>query len=113
MYRTQIQLTEAQAHALKELAASQQRSMAEVVREAVDMLLETSVSVSREERQRRALAAVGRFHSGHNDIIATEHDRYLDEAYADGAPGAAPPPYSLCLTQTTIAIPTPVSSGET
>ena len=50
MYRTQIQLTESQAHALKEMAASQQRSMAEVVREAVDMLLKTSVSVSREER---------------------------------------------------------------
>lgn len=86
MYRTQIQLTESQAQALKELAASQKRSMAEVVREAVDMLLETSASVSREERQRRALAAVGRFHSGHHDI-ATEHDRYLDEAYADGDPG--------------------------
>ena len=83
MYRTQIQLTESQACALKEMAASQERSVAGLVREAVDMLLKTSVSVSQEERKRKALAAVGKFHSGHH-TVAADHDRYLDEAFSHG-----------------------------
>ena len=35
------------------------------------------------ERRRRALAAIGRFRSGVTDL-STEHDKYLDEAYAGG-----------------------------
>lgn len=37
------------------------------------------------ERRRRALAAVGRFRSGVADL-STEHDKYLEEAYAGGDP---------------------------
>ena len=35
------------------------------------------------ERRRRAIAAAGRFRSGVTDL-STEHDKYLDEAYAGG-----------------------------
>jgi hypothetical protein len=35
------------------------------------------------ERKRRALAAVGRFHSGLADL-SEAHDRYLEEVYAEG-----------------------------
>ena len=79
MVRTQIQLTEAQAQALREEAARQGRSMAELIRDGVDRLL-GSGGVSREERKRRALAASGKFHSGLKDI-ARNHDRYLAEAF--------------------------------
>jgi hypothetical protein len=33
-----------------------------------------------QEQRRRALAAVGRFHSGRSDLAA-EHDSYLSETY--------------------------------
>lgn len=85
MHRTQVQLTEDQAQALKELAADQNKSMAELIRDAVDDLLRASGSVSVEVRKRRALAAAGRFHSGQSDI-AKEHDRYLSQAYEDADP---------------------------
>lgn len=43
--------------------------------------------VSRRDRARRALAALGRFRSGRGDV-ARDHDRHLAEAYAQkGATG--------------------------
>ncbi len=83
MYRMQIRLTGSQKDSLKELAASRDTSVAELVRQAVDMLLRASVSIGQDERERRALAAAGRFRSGHRDIAA-EHDRHLDDAYLHG-----------------------------
>ena len=83
MHRTQIRLTESQAAALKELATSRDTSVAELVRQAIDLLLRTSMSIGLDERERRALAAVGRFRSGHRDTAA-EHDRYLENAYLKG-----------------------------
>jgi len=76
MIRTQIQLEETQYRALKELAARQRTSVAELIRRAVENLLETSDWVSEEERRRRAIAAAGRFRSGVGDI-AEKHDEYL------------------------------------
>ena len=80
MVRTQIQLSEAQAQALKEMADERDVSMAELIRQAVDRWLEAEHLISRDERKRRALAAAGRYHSGLTDI-AEDHDRYLAEAY--------------------------------
>jgi hypothetical protein len=54
-------------------------SMASVIREAVDTI------VNQEEyrsRRQRAIEAIGRYTGGGPDV-AREHDRYLDEAYAD------------------------------
>jgi Ribbon-helix-helix protein, copG family len=79
MVRTQIQLTEAQAGALKELAAAEGRSMADLVRTSVDALLQRSGHVSRSELRKRALAVVGRHHGGPRDLAA-RHDRYLEKA---------------------------------
>ncbi|MBI3248040.1 MAG: hypothetical protein HYZ50_16165 [Deltaproteobacteria bacterium] len=39
-----------------------------------------SMTSDEKERRRRAIAAAGRFHSGHSDLAA-EHDRHLAEAY--------------------------------
>ena len=82
MVRTQIQLTEEQADTLRELADQEGASMAALVRRAVDELIRQRGEISREERKRRALAAVGRFNSGLGDL-AVEHDRYLADAFAE------------------------------
>jgi Arc/MetJ-type ribon-helix-helix transcriptional regulator len=80
MIRTQIQLTEQQAQALKSLAVERGSSVAELIRQGVDDLLQKTSGISIEERRRRAIAAIGRFHSGQKDI-STRHDDYLAEAY--------------------------------
>ena len=77
MVRTQIQLTKTQADGLKELAAAEGRSMADLVRTSVDALLERAGHVSRSELRKRALAAVGRYKGGPRDL-AVHHDRYLE-----------------------------------
>ena len=78
--RTQVQLTEEQARALKVRARSEERSMADLVRESVSEYLARRPVRDRRDLLQRADALTGRFHSGSPDI-ATNHDRYLDEAY--------------------------------
>ncbi len=80
MVRTQIQLTEHQAKALKELAAAEQRSMAELIRRSVDAFLRSGAHRSRQKKKGRALAAIGRFRSGASDL-SVNHDQYLSEAF--------------------------------
>ena len=80
MVRTQIQLTEPQAVALREQAHRSGRSMAELIRCAVDRFLCSPEGGDSIDRKRRSLAAVGSLHSG-LDNLAEEHDRYLAEAY--------------------------------
>ncbi len=82
MVRTQIQLREDQAAALKELASVEERSMADLIRSSVDSLLQSKAYRRREDQKRRAIAAIGRFRSGVSDL-STEHDRYLSEACDD------------------------------
>ena len=78
--RTQVQLNEEQARRLKEMAAQRGVSVAQLIRESVQVLLDGSVGLSVAERRRRAIAAAGRFRSGQSDI-ATKHNDYLLEAY--------------------------------
>ena len=80
MVRTQVQLTETQIHALRELSASTGKSLADLVRQGVDLYLSTRHGVSREEQIRRALEAAGCFASGSTDVSA-EHDRYVADAF--------------------------------
>jgi len=81
MVRTQIQLTEQQAKALKRIAVSQRLSIAELIRRAVTEMIKSSAVVDVEERRRRAAEIVGRFGSGKRDI-SKKHDLYLTEAYS-------------------------------
>ena len=78
--RTQVQLTEEQARALKARARNEERSMAHLVRESVSEYLARRPARNRGDLLQRANALTGRFHSGTPDI-AINHDRYLDEAY--------------------------------
>ncbi len=80
MVRTQIQLTEEQARSLKKLARKRRVSLAALIRGGVDDLLRSSAETTPEERQRRALAAAGKFSSGKRDV-ARKHDEYLAEAF--------------------------------
>ena len=79
MVRTQIQLTEKQARALKAKAFREKTSMAELIRRAVDASL--MGEPPSEEAWARALAAAGSFNSGLSDF-SEEHDKYLIEAYS-------------------------------
>lgn len=79
MVRTQIQLTEEQVEILKNLAASQNLSIAELIRRAVNNFIKTDSEMDIGERKRRAIEIAGRFHSGKRNI-STKHDRYLVEA---------------------------------
>lgn len=80
MVRTQIQLTEKQARRLKHLAAARGRSMADLIRESVDVMLAQSQVQELEGRRVRAARAAGRFRSGSSDLAA-EHDRHLADAW--------------------------------
>ncbi len=80
MIRTQIQLSEKQMQTLKTLAARRNVSVAELVRQGIDLLLHSTGEADPAEQQRRALALAGRFRSDVTDL-ALEHDHYLAEAY--------------------------------
>ena len=77
MVRTQILLSPDQLRALKIRAARQGRSMADLVREGVDLLL---ASDEREQLKRQSLDAAGRFRSGSPDL-GTAHDAHLGDAF--------------------------------
>ena len=76
MVRTQIQLTEAQADALRREAAGRGVSMAEIIRAAVDAHLAGGGASVRE----RALRAIGGFRSGRADV-SENHDDHLADAF--------------------------------
>ena len=54
--------------------------LADLVREAVDGLMQEHEGTDPETRRANALDVVGRFHSGQCDIAA-EHDRYLADSF--------------------------------
>jgi len=79
LYRTQVQLTRAQVTALKTMAARRGLSMAAIIRDVVDDMVERQAVSGQERRRQRALEAVGRFRSGHRDV-SRRHDAHLAEA---------------------------------
>jgi len=80
MVRTQIQITENQAKALRLLASRLNVSQAELVRRGIDRLLRNEAGLPSSDRRSRALAAVGRFASGRRDV-SDRHDKHLAEAF--------------------------------
>lgn len=76
--RTQVELTEEQAAALREIAANEGRSLEDVIRESVDAYAASRNARSRKERKEAALGVAGRFRSGLPDL-AERHDDYLAE----------------------------------
>ncbi len=80
MLRTQILLTPGQAAALRQAAAAEDRSMADLVRDAVDAWLRQRGTANRDDIKRRSLAALGRFGSGLGDL-GSAHDRHLTDTF--------------------------------
>lgn len=80
MVRTQIQMTEEQVRKLKGLALAEHKSIAEIIRQAVDGFISAKPGMDVEERKRRALSAAGRFRSGVKDL-SDAHDAYLTGAF--------------------------------
>ena len=85
MVRTQVQLTEDQARVLRDIAARERLSLAELVRQAVDKLIGER-SAEREEINRRFLSFMGTGDLGAPDV-AENHDKYLAEAYDHASDG--------------------------
>ena len=79
MIRTQIQLTDELAAHIKDAAAREHVSMAEMIRRAVARFLETAPKAGAEDRYARALAAVGRFRSRRRNL-SVQHDAEFAEA---------------------------------
>ncbi len=79
MYRTQIQLTTEQAQALKLMAVREGKSVAELIRLSVDILLRSDGFRDSDEQKKKAIAAAGKLRGGPRDLAA-EHDLYLAEA---------------------------------
>ncbi|MBO8162018.1 MAG: ribbon-helix-helix domain-containing protein [Thermosipho sp. (in: Bacteria)] len=76
MIRTQVQLTEEQYAALKAVSAAEGVSGAELIRMALDRLLETRGATDLKDRTERAIAVAGKFRSGLGDL-AEQHDEYF------------------------------------
>ncbi|MHB9149701.1 MAG: CopG family transcriptional regulator [Thermoleophilia bacterium] len=81
MIRTQIQLRAEQASRLREAAAAQNVSLAELIRRGVDLVLDQSQE-SLPGHRLDALRVVGAFDSG-IPSIAERHDDELAEAYLE------------------------------
>jgi hypothetical protein len=75
MIRTQIQLSEEQLQALREAAAADHASMAQLIRQAIDGWLSARGEIDSAERRRRAAEAPS-FRTGLANL-AEEHDHYL------------------------------------
>ncbi len=79
MVRTQVQLTDEQARAIKRLAAERRVSMAELIRECVDAFLRSTQATPEAELRARALRAAGALR-GPSDL-ARRHDDHAAEAF--------------------------------
>ena len=78
MIRTQVQFTERQMKALRQLSLSTGTSIADLVRRGVDRYLAIQVKSSSQTRIERAMRVVGKFRSGRSDV-SIHHDRYMAE----------------------------------
>lgn len=80
MVRTQVQLTEKQAAAVKQMASERGVSIAEIIRQSVDAFLRSGGRPTQAELRERALAAAGAVRDGPPDL-SERHDDYLAEAF--------------------------------
>jgi len=83
MMRTQIQLDSTQHERLRKIAHRRGLSLAALIRRWVDeKLAEGDAAPSRDSQVRDALSVLGKYSDpdGAGDV-ATEHDRYLAEAF--------------------------------
>jgi len=80
MVRTQIQLTQEQSRKLKRVAARKGVSVAEIIRQTIDLGLASEYLPDSEEIRARARSVFGAFRDSASDV-SENHDRYLSEAF--------------------------------
>jgi len=78
MIRTQIQITAEQAYALKQMAAREGKSVAELIRISLDSMLRAGGIKDQDSLRRKARSAAGKL-NGPEDL-AENHDDYLAES---------------------------------
>jgi hypothetical protein len=78
MIRTQIQITNEQARALKQMAAREGKSVAELIRNSVDAMIRSGGIQDQDALRHRAILATGKLHGPEN--LAADHDELLAEA---------------------------------
>ena len=79
MIRTQIQLTSEQAQGLKRLAINKKKSISELIRLSVDVMIRSNGFEDQNDLRLRAITAAGQL-KGPEDL-ANGHDDYLADAY--------------------------------
>ena len=82
MPRTEIELTEDQIRRLDEVAETSGRSVADVIRDSVELYLGQEGPIDRAPAKERARSAIGKFRSSVDDL-GVNHDRYLEEDFSD------------------------------
>jgi hypothetical protein len=79
MIRTQIQITNEQARALKKLAAKEGKSVAELIRLSVDEMIRRDGVRDQDELRRKAILSAGKLNGPEN--LSANNDEYLAEAF--------------------------------
>lgn len=82
MIRTQIQLPEDQFRLLKEIALRKKVSMAEVIRQSIEVYIHNAGEPTLDDKYEQLLSVVGKYTSNITDL-STNHDDYLAEIYAE------------------------------
>jgi len=80
MIRTQIQLTNEQYEALKNISKHNNISMSEILRKSLDNTIDLYYDAKTDNRINRAKELAGKFGSGQKDL-SVNHDYYLTEVY--------------------------------
>jgi len=80
MIRTQVRFSKEQVQALRLLAAQKKKSIAELVRQSVELYLRQEGDTGRAWRVQQAVEAVGKFSSASADG-SSGLDRHLADAY--------------------------------
>ena len=80
MVRMQVELSDDQAQALERLSEQRGVSLAHLLQQGVELVIEAADSPDWRARRERALAVLGCFGSGAGDL-AEKHDHYLAETY--------------------------------
>jgi hypothetical protein len=62
------------------MARARGNSAAEIIRRAIDELMQSNLMLDDTDKRARALRVVGRFRSGRSDV-SRNHDAYLLEVY--------------------------------
>lgn len=81
MVRTQIQITESQTQRLKKLAMQRGLSVAELIRQAIDLILQapSKLTIDRQQKWGAAISVVGKFYTD-APALSIHHDEYFAQA---------------------------------